>query len=208
MNKELSYKYKMGGFSLLSDVELLKMMTHSDNPSIINGNFRELSRMSVKELQNGGLTQREAEVIASAFEAARRKQRLDALSQENEIIIHNSSDIYQIMLPNFVDKNHEEFHALYLNRKNKLIGQELISVGGVSGTVTDVRIVFKKAIAILASGIIVAHNHPSGNINPSESDKRITQKIKESGALLDIQLLDHLIIGDSTYYSFADNGNL
>ena len=208
MNKELSYRYKMGGFSLLSDKEILKMMTRSNNPSILNGNLRELARMSIVELQNGGLTQREAEIIASAFEAARRKQLLDALSQENEVIIHSSSDIYQIMLPNFVDKQHEEFHVIYLNRKNKLIGHDLISVGGLSGTVTDVRIIFKKAITMLASGIIIAHNHPSGNTNPSDSDIRITQKIKEAGYLLDIQLLDHLIITDSTYYSFADNGNL
>ena len=83
-----------------------------------------------------------------------------------------------------------------------------LSQGGISGTVTDVRIVMKKAIETLASGIIVSHNHPSGNLNPSESDTKITQKIKEAGGLLDIQLLDHLIISDKDYYSFADNGLL
>jgi len=83
-----------------------------------------------------------------------------------------------------------------------------LSQGGISGTVTDVRIVMKKAIEYLASGIIVCHNHPSGNLNPSESDTKITKKIKEAGSLMDIQLLDHLIISEKDYYSFADNGLL
>jgi DNA repair protein RadC len=101
----------------------------------------------------------------------------------------------------------EEFKILLMNRSNAVLGILDISKGGISGTVTDVRLVFQAAIKANASGIICAHNHPSSNMNPSESDTRLTQKLKDAGCLMDIQLLDHLIIGpDSDYYSFADNG--
>jgi len=117
-----------------------------------------------------------------------------------------SSDARDLILPYLVDLTHEEFFCIFLNRANKVIKVEQISKGGISGTVTDVRILFKTAVLKCASGLIVAHNHPSGNLNPSESDSKITAKIKEAGNLLDIQLLDHLIICNSDYYSFADNG--
>ena len=117
-----------------------------------------------------------------------------------------SKDVFDLIGPTLSDLPHEEFWILFLNRSNKVISRMKLSQGGISGTVTDVRIVMKKAIENLASGIIVCHNHPSGNLNPSESDSRITNKIKEAGLLLDIQLLDHLIIIDKEYYSFADNG--
>ena len=119
-----------------------------------------------------------------------------------------SSDARDLILPYLIDLTHEEFFCIFLNRSNKVIKVEQISKGGISGTVTDVRILFKNAVLKSASGLIVAHNHPSGNLNPSESDSKITAKIKEAGNLLDIQLLDHLIICNSDYYSFADNGLL
>jgi DNA repair protein RadC len=112
------------------------------------------------------------------------------------------------LAPYFADLTHEEFFCILLNRANKVIKIDQVSKGGISGTVTDVRIILKNAVLLTASGVIVAHNHPSGNLNPSESDIKITSKIKEAGNLLDIQLLDHLIIYDSDYYSFADNGAL
>lgn len=121
-----------------------------------------------------------------------------------------SKDAQEILLNSW---NHdsiehvEEFKLLLLNRANKVLGIASLSKGGISGTVTDVRLVLQYAIKTNASGIIVAHNHPSGNLNPSESDSRITQKLKEAGNIMDIQLLDHLIITpDEEYYSFADNG--
>jgi DNA repair protein RadC len=117
-----------------------------------------------------------------------------------------SKDVADIFHPILSDLLHEEFWILFLNRSNRVINKMKLSQGGISGTVTDVRLVMKKAIEFLASGIIVCHNHPSGNLNPSESDSKITEKIKEAGNLLDIQLLDHLIITDKDYYSFADNG--
>ena len=102
----------------------------------------------------------------------------------------------------------EEFKVLLLNRSNAVLGIIAVSKGGISGTVTDVRIILQAALKSNASGLIVCHNHPSGNLNPSESDTKITQKIKEAGNIMDIQLLDHLIINDEDYYSFADNGLL
>jgi len=102
----------------------------------------------------------------------------------------------------------EEFKVLLLNLSNAVLGIIAVSKGGISGTITDVSIILQAALKSNASGIIVCHNHPSGNLNPSESDTKITQKIKEAGNIMDIQLLDHLIINDEDYYSFADNGLL
>ncbi len=102
----------------------------------------------------------------------------------------------------------EEFKILLMNRANAVLGLMAISKGGISGTVTDVRIILQAALKSNASGLIVCHNHPSGNLNPSESDTKITKKIKEAGNIMDIQLLDHLIISNEDYYSFADQGML
>ena len=122
--------------------------------------------------------------------------------------IRSSNDAREIMQPYFVDLTHEEFYCIFLNRANRVIKIEQISKGGISGTVTDVRIALNSAVLNTASGMIVAHNHPSGNLSPSDSDIRITQKIKEAGLLLDVQLLAHLVIAGADYYSFADNGAL
>jgi DNA repair protein RadC len=123
-----------------------------------------------------------------------------------------SRDAYNIFMENWnsdIIEFVEEFKILLMNRSNSVLGILEISKGGISGTVTDVRLIFQAAIKCNASGIICAHNHPSGNLNPSESDTRLTNKIREAGMLMDIQLLDHLIIiNDSSYYSFADNGLL
>ena len=123
-----------------------------------------------------------------------------------------SKDAFDIFMENLdLDsiEHIEEFKLLLMNRSNSVLGILSVSKGGLSGTVTDVRLIFQAAIKACASGIIVCHNHPSGNLNPSESDTKITQKIKESGNIMDIQLLDHLIItAEDSYYSFADNGLL
>jgi DNA repair protein RadC len=126
--------------------------------------------------------------------------------------ISSSKDAHKIFLESWNPDTLEyieEFKILLMNRSNSVLGILEISKGGISGTVTDVRVVFQAAIKGNASGIIAAHNHPSGNLNPSESDTRLTQKLKEAGNLMDIQLLDHLILStDGEYYSFADNGLL
>jgi DNA repair protein RadC len=120
-----------------------------------------------------------------------------------------SKDAYELFLEAWdldTIEHHEEFKLMLLTRSNRVLGIASISKGGINGTVTDVRIVLQYAIKANASGLIVCHNHPSGNLNPSESDTSITRKIKDSAILMDIQLLDHLIINTDTYYSFADNG--
>jgi DNA repair protein RadC len=137
-----------------------------------------------------------------------RSLRKRALIKKDLHQIRRSSDVKDLRLPYFADLTHEEFFCIFLNRANKVIKIDQLSKGGISGTVTDVRILFKNAVLLTTSGLIVAHNHPSGNLNPSESDVKITTKIKEAGNLLDIQLLDHLIVYDSDFYSFADNGLL
>jgi len=203
-NKELVYKLEQRGFDSLSDREVLSLMADTNDPEKFkNLDLRDLAKMSITELIAAGLTKREAQIVASAFEASRRRQALSAL---DAIQIRSSASVFEYFSSLLSDLPHEEFHVMFLNRANRVIKSERISQGGVSGTVTDVRLILKTAIELLASGMIISHNHPSGNTSPSDSDIRITQKIKEAGALLDIQLLDHIIVAGRDYYSFADNG--
>lgn len=206
------------GPSSLSDAELLAILIGSGtrNHSALDlarellamaGNsLGELGRLSAGEIRRiKGVGEAKAVTIAAALELGRRRRMTE--TGENPQI-RSSADVYSIMSPVMEDLPHEEFWILFLNRANRVTGRMKISQGGVSGTVTDVRIVMKKAIESLASGLVICHNHPSGNNSPSDSDIRITQKIREAGALMDIQLLDHLIIAGKDYYSFADNGAL
>jgi DNA repair protein RadC len=206
------------GTSSLSDAELLAILIGSGTRkrsavdlgrellSMVNNNLNSLGKLTIRDLTKiHGIGNARAITIAAALELGRRRK----LSEVPELPqIKCSKDVFELLNPLLADLPHEEFWILFLNRSNKVINRMKLSQGGISGTVTDVRMVMKKAIEYLASGIIVGHNHPSGNLNPSESDSRITQKIKEAGNLMDIQLLDHLIISDKDYYSFADNGLL
>ncbi len=171
---------------------------------MVNNNLNALGKLTIADITKiHGIGNARAVAITAALELGRRRK----LAEIPEVIqIKCSKDVADIFQPILSDLQHEEFWILFLNRSNRVINRMKLSQGGISGTVTDVRMVMKKAIEYLASGIIVCHNHPSGNLNPSESDSKITQKIKEAGNLLDIQLLDHLIISDKDYYSFADNG--
>jgi DNA repair protein RadC len=206
------------GPSSLSDAELLAILIGSGtrNHSALDlarellamaGNsLGDLGRLSAGEIRRiKGVGEAKAVTIAAALELGRRRKMTE--TGENPQI-RSSADVFNIMSPVMEDLPHEEFWILFLNRANRVTGRMKISQGGVSGTVTDVRIVMKKAIESLASGLVICHNHPSGNNSPSDSDIRITQKIREAGALMDIQLLDHLIIAGKDYYSFADNGAL
>jgi DNA repair protein RadC len=204
------------GTSSLSDAELLAILISSGTKkksavdlgrellAVVNNNLNSLGKLTIADLRKlNGIGPAKAVRIAAALELGRRRK----LAEVPDIIqIRCSKDVADIFQPVLSDLAHEEFWILFLNRSNKVINRMKLSQGGISGTVTDVRMVMKKAIECLASGIIVCHNHPSGNLNPSESDTKITQKIKEAGNLMDIQLLDHLIISDKDYYSFADNG--
>lgn len=204
------------GISSLSDTELLAILISSGTRkksavdlgrellSMVNNNLNSLGKLSVSDLRKlHGIGPARAVTIAAALELGRRRK----LAEVPDICqIKSSQDVADIFQPLLSDLSHEEFWVLFLNRSNKVIDRMKISQGGISGTVTDIRIIMKKAVENLASGIIVCHNHPSGNLSPSESDTNITRKIRDAGNLMDIQLLDHLIISDRDYYSFADNG--
>jgi DNA repair protein RadC len=206
------------GAAALSDAELLAILIASGTKeksavdlgrellSLAGNNLNTLGRLDLSELKSlHGMGIAKAVTIAAALELGRRRKLAE--SPENGQI-KSSADVFNIFHPLLSDLSHEEFWILFLNRSNKPINRMKVSQGGISGTVTDVRIIMKKAVEHLASGLIVCHNHPSGNNNPSESDIQITQKIREAGSLLDVQLLDHIIIAGTAYYSFADNGLL
>jgi len=211
-------KLIINGTAGLSDAELLAILISSGTKDksavdlgrellgMVNNNLNSLGKLTISDLKKlRGIGNARAVTIAAALELGRRRK----LAEVPDVIqIKCSKDVADIFQPLLSDLAHEEFWILFLNRSNKVINRMRLSQGGISGTVTDVRMVMKKAIEYLASGIIVCHNHPSGNLNPSESDSKITSKIKEAGNLMDIQLLDHLIVSDKDYYSFADNGLL
>jgi len=178
-----------------------RIMNDCDN------SFRRLSQQSVEELINkykGIGTAKAVEIVAST-EIVRRSQ----FEKSKELTtIQCSQDIFEFMYPIISTLEHEEFWVIYLNRANKIISHQQISKGGFAGTVTDIRIIYRKALENRASSIIICHNHPSGNNTPSNADKKITNKIAEAGKVMDIILLDHIIVAGNNYYGFADNGEI
>jgi len=169
-------------------------------------NLNVLSRQSLKELKNiNGIGDAKGITIMAALELGRRRQKEGVVDRKQ---ITSSADGFNYFQPHIGDLPYEEFWVLFLNRQNKILSGEKISQGGVAGTVADLKIIFKSALEKLACSIIVAHNHPSGNLRPSESDKKLTKKIVEAGKIIDIKVLDHLIVTDGGYYSFADEGML
>lgn len=204
------------GMTSLSDAELLAILINSGTKEksavdlgrellgMVNNNLNSLGKLSIADLKKlHGIGTARAVTIAAALELGRRRKSAEMPEVPQ---IKCSKDVAEIFQPILSDLPHEEFWILFLNRSNRVISRMKLSQGGISGTVTDVRMIMKRAIECLASGIIVCHNHPSGNLNPSESDTKITQKIRDAGNLLEIQLLDHLIVADMDYFSFADNG--
>jgi len=152
-----------------------------------------------------GIGEAKAISIVAALEVGRRRREGEGMRRKQ---ITSSADVFEVMQPKIGDISHEEFWILLLNKANKIISKHDISKGGVSGTVADSRIIFKLAVDSLASSVILCHNHPSGNLTPSELDIKLTKKLKEFGEMMEIPIYDHLIITDSEYYSFADNGIL
>jgi DNA repair protein RadC len=182
-------------------VELSKRILAS-----VGNNLSELGKLSVRDLCNfKGMGDAKAVSIIAALELGRRRKETETIKKEK---IVTSKDVYDIMRAPMLDLPHEEFWLLILNRSNSLLKKELISRGGIAGTVVDTKIIFKTAISHYASSIIVCHNHPSGNTKPSEADIKITKNIQEAGKIMDIPLLDHLIITEESFYSFADEGML
>jgi len=172
----------------------------------VNNDLSELGKREIKDLQKfSGIGEAKALVIAAALEIGRRRQFSDARQREK---VTCSRDIYEIMSPELIDLNYEEFHVLLLNRANHVLRKAQISKGGVSGTVVDAKLVFKPAIDALATSIVLCHNHPSGNLRPSQADIDLTKKLKQAAIHLDMHILDHLIVAQTGYYSFADAGTL
>jgi len=209
-------KLLLKGKAALSDAELLgiliatgiQKMTAVDIAKVIlqsvQNDLNQLGRLSVKDLAKfKGIGEAKAITIVSALELGRRKKETETSTRPR---IKCSEDAYEVLKPHLSDLSHEEFWIILLNRANDVIKCEKVSSGGVSGTIADPKMIFKIALEHLASGIILAHNHPSGNLNPSQADKDLTQKLKAAGNSLDISVLDHLIFTDKKYYSFADQG--
>ncbi len=207
------------GLSSLSNAELIAILIGSGNRdesavdvskrilNDVSNNLNELGKLSIDKLKRDyrGIGEAKAICIVAAMELGRRRKLEQAKEKPK---ISGSRDVYDIMHPILADLPYEEFWILLLNRANKVMSVQKISQGGVAGTVMDSKIIMKAAIDSLASSIILCHNHPSGNIMPSHQDKNITQKIKEAGVVMDIPILDHIIVTETGFYSFADEGDL
>jgi DNA repair protein RadC len=169
-------------------------------------NLNELGRLPVKSLMKiKGIGEAKAITIAAALELGRRRQASSFLEKP---VIKNSSDIANYLQTILSDYQHEVFAVLYLNRANKINHFEVVSEGGITGTVADPRVILKKALQEEAVSIILCHNHPSGSLKPSRADEELTYKIKEAAKYLDIKVLDHIIVSNEGFYSFADEGAL
>lgn len=211
-------KLMVKGVEALSDSELIAILISSGNAEqsavelardILDSckkNLNLLGKSTFQDLMNfKGIGEAKAVTIVAALELGKRRRSQDVLQQSK---ITSSKDVFNFFQPILGDLPHEEFRVLYLNRANDIIDSVKISQGGTSGTVMDVKIILKNAILKFAQGIIIVHNHPSGNRTPSKADKEVTCKMKKAAELLDIELLDHIIITDNNFFSFADSGLL
>ena len=209
-------KLLLKGTIALSDAELDAILIGSGTPKISavelskkillkgNNNLNELARLTVKDLMKiKGIGEAKAITIVAALELGRRRKEQDP---EEKPKINSSKDAFDLLKGDMMDLPNEEFWVLLVNRANRVIKKKRVSEGGVSGTVADPKIIFKMALEELASGLIVAHNHPSGNLQASQSDIDLTRKLKDAGRFLEIQLLDHIILANQKYLSFADEG--
>ncbi|MBN8671268.1 MAG: RadC family protein [Flavipsychrobacter sp.] len=209
-------KMLLKGAAALSDAELLAILISSgtkeksaldlarDILGLAQNNLHELGRLGVLELQKTkGIGEARAITIAAALELGRRRQMGEALQRT---AITQSGDAAEIAIPLMRDLSHEVFCVFYLNQSNKILRYEIISSGGLTGTVADIRIMLKNALLQNANKLIIAHNHPSGNLQPSHADKELTRKLREAAEYMDIKLLDHLIIAGTNYLSMADEG--
>ena len=206
------------GKAALSDTELVAILIGSGNRNesavdlckrilaSVDNNLSELGKLSTKQLMAfKGIGEAKAVTIAAALELGRRRRGEEALEKKK---ITSSVSVFELMQPIIGELPHEEFWIIYMNNSNKVIQKNQLSKGGITGTLVDVRLALKSAIEVGATGIILAHNHPSGTLKPSIADKQLTQKLKTAGESLDIKVLDHLIITEKAYFSFADENLL
>ena len=211
-------KLLLSGADHLSNSELLAILIQNGTPGktaidlgkdVLNlgkNNLGELGKCSIKELMKiKGIGEAKAIIITAALELGRRRHATLPL---NKTSVSSSTDIALWLQVKLKDHRHEVFGVLYLNRANKINHFEIVSEGGITGTVADPRIILRKALEADAVSIILCHNHPSGSLRPSRADEALTEKIKEAASYLDIKVLDHIIVSDDGYYSFADEGLL
>ncbi|QIY90124.1 RadC family protein [Chryseobacterium gallinarum] len=211
-------KFLQKGKNSLSDSELLAIIMGSGNKeetavelarkilNSVGNNWNQLGLLSTKDLMKfKGIGEAKAISITAALEIGKRRARQEIPVKAN---ISNSQDAYVLLKNQLSDLRTEEFWAIFLNNNNKVIHISQLTQGGISQSVVDVRVLFKTALDHLSTGIIIAHNHPSGSLKPSREDLSITQKIKEAGKTLSIQLLDHIIVTQNSYFSFSDEGLL
>ncbi len=209
-------KLLLKGKNALSNSELMAILIGSGNRdesavalskrilTTIDDDLNQLAKMSVADLiKFKGIGEAKAVSIVTALELGRR-QRLQESMELSKITC--SKDIFNLMHPIIGELSHEEFWIIFLNNANKVIGKQQLSKGGITATVVDVRLLFKRVLEVGATNIILCHNHPAGTLKPSKQDVNITEKLKNAGTLLDVKVLDHLIVTDKDYYSFADEG--
>lgn len=211
-------KFMLKGKNALSDAELIAILIGSGTPEMsavdlakiimqsCMDNINELAKVSVNDLKkHPGIGEAKAVSILAALELGRRRN--DIIGKQKRKIT-SSGQVYEEMKPFLLDKQHEEFWIMLLNRANQVVRTLQISVGGISATVVDIKMIFKLAIDHLASSVILVHNHPSGQLTPSKADIQLTYQIKEAGRLLDMPVLDHMIFTDNGFYSFMDAGEM
>ena len=206
------------GKKILTDAELMAILigSGSRNESAVSlckrilasadNNLNNVSRFSVQQLiKFKGIGEAKAIIIVASLELGRRQKHQTVPVKP---IIKSSNDVFLSMQPILGDLHHEEFWVLFLNNSNKVLQEKMMSSGGQTGTHIDIRLIFKTALEISAIAIILVHNHPSGKLEPSEADKQMTNNIKKGAETLSLKVLDHLIVTEKDYYSFADNGVL
>lgn len=211
-------KLRDKGKAALSDAELVAILIGSGNKeesavdlckrilASVDNNLSELGKLSIKQLMDfKGIGEAKAITIAAALELGRRRRGEEALEKKK---ITSSISVYELMQPILGELPHEEFWIIYLNNSNKVIKKNQLSKGGITGTLVDVRLVLKNALEVGATSLILVHNHPSGALKPSVADKKLTQKLKGAGESLDIKVLDHIIVTEKAYFSFADENLL
>lgn len=211
-------KLLLKGRQSLSDAELLAILLGSGSTQetavdlakrilqSLDNDLHELGKQSIADLQQfRGIGEAKAISMIAAMELGRRRQ-LSPIRKR--VQIRTSRDAYRVLAAQLVDLPHEEFWMLCLNRANRVLQREQISTGGVAGTVVDAKVVFRRALEQRASSLILIHNHPSGNLYPSQADIDLTKKLRAAGQQIDIPIMDHLIIAEGGYYSFADEGKL
>lgn len=213
-------KMERMGRRSLSDAELIALLIRSGTPAesavelarkvlaFANNDLNKLATFSIADLTNGpfsGIGKAKASSLIAALELGRRRKEAEFVDMKQ---LTNSREVFELISPHFQDLQHEECWVIILNNANCVMGKKMLSKGGRTGTVVDVKIVFELVLSYKASGIILAHNHPSGKLAPSHQDVEITNRVVKAGALLGIRVMDHLIICNNKYYSFMDSGIL